>query len=97
MVREVKIDWSYISHGQNRDSMLGKLRQPTVFSILTLLEHLNIPQTEEERQSARVLEKERAAKDALKLVSGVTSDSNHPTDQVHIILKLHRVIGAWEK
>ena len=78
--KEVKIDWSYISHGQNRDSMLGKLRQPTVFSILNLLQHLNIPQTQEERQSAKVLEKERVAKDALQLISGVAADWHHPTD-----------------
>ena len=70
--------------------------QPTVFPILNLLQHLNIPQTQEERQSARVLEKERVAKDALQLISGVAADWRHPTDQVHIILKLHRVIGAWE-
>ena len=96
LVKEVKIEWNYISHGQNRDSMLAKLLQPTVFSILNLLEHLNIPETEEERQSATVLEKERAAKDALKLIRGVEADWGHPTDQVHIILKLHRVIGRWE-
>ena len=78
--KEVKIDWSYIGHGQNRDSMLGKLLQPTVFSILNLLQHLNIPQTQEERQSARVLEKERVAKDALQLISGVAADWHHPTD-----------------
>ena len=78
--KEVKIDWSYIGHGQNRDSMLGKLLQPTVFSILNLLQHLNIPQTQEERQSAKVLEKERVAKDALQLISGVAADWHHPTD-----------------
>ena len=93
-MREAKIDWSYIGHGQNRDSMLGKLQQPRVCSILSLLKYLYIP--EAERQSAKVLEKERVAHSALALIEGIAADWEHPTDQVHIILKLHRVRADWE-
>ena len=48
----LKVPWDYIGHGQNRDSMLGKIGQPWVLEILNLLHRLRIP--ESERQSANV-------------------------------------------
>ena len=34
----LKVPWDYIGHGQNRDSMLGKIGQPWVLEILNLLQ-----------------------------------------------------------
>ena len=90
----LKVPWDYIGHGQNRDSMLGKIGQPWVLEILNLLHRLRIP--ESERQSANVLKCEDAAKQALLLIQGVEDDWDDPTNQVHIIVKLHRVMTPQE-
>ena len=42
----LKVPWDYIGHGQNRDSMLGKIGQPWVLEILNLLHRLRIPESE---------------------------------------------------
>ena len=90
----LKVPWDYIGHGQNRDSMLGKIGQPWVLEILNLLHRLRIP--ESERQSANVLKCEDAAKQALLLIQGVEDNWDDPTNQVHIIIKLHRVMTPQE-
>ena len=90
----LKVPWDYIGHGQNRDSMLGKIGQPWVLEILNLLHRLRIP--ESERQSANVLKCEDAAKQALLLIQGVEDNWDDPTNQVHIIIKLHRVMTPKE-
>ena len=64
----LKVPWDYIGHGQNRDSMLGKIGQPWVLEILNLLHRLRIP--ESERQSANVLKCEDAAKTSSAADSG---------------------------
>ena len=74
--------------------MLGKIGQPWVLEILNLLHRLRIP--ESERQSANVLKCEDAAKQALLLIQGVEDDWDDPTNQVHIIIKLHRVMTPQE-
>ena len=33
-VLKLKVDWTYVHHGQNRDSMLGKNMEPQVVEIL---------------------------------------------------------------
>ena len=90
----LKVPWDYIGHGQNRDSMLGKIGQPWVLEILNLLHRLRIP--ESERQSANVLKCEDAAKQALLLIQGVEDNWDDPTNQAHIIIKLHRVMTPKE-
>ena len=92
--RESEGSMDYIGHGQNRDSMLGKIGQPWVLEILNLLHRLRIP--ESERQSANVLKCEDAAKQALLLIQGVEDNWDDPTNQVHIIIKLHRVMTPKE-
>ena len=65
-----------------------------VLEILNLLHRLRIP--ESERQSANVLKCEDAAKQALLLIQGVEDNWDDPTNQVHIIIKLHRVMTPQE-
>ena len=94
-VLQLKVDWTYVHHGQNRDSMLGKIMEPQVDEILALLKQLRIPSSE--RQSADKLGCEQIAKRALKLLEGRVPRENNRTDQVHIIVKLHRIHTEEEK
>ena len=71
-----------------------QIGQPWVLEILNLLHRLRIP--ESERQSANVLKCEDAAKQALLLIQGVEDNWDDPTNQVHIIIKLHRVMTPQE-
>ena len=90
------MDWTYVQHGQNRDSMLGKIMEPEVVQILALLKQLKIPSSE--RQSAeKLLQCQKIAEEALSLLQGRVPSENNPTDQVHIIVKLHRVKTQKEK
>ena len=88
-VLQLKVGWTYVQHGQNRDSMLGKIMEPEVVQILALLKQLSIPSSE--RQSAEKLKCVQIADHALSLLKGRVPSENNPTDQVHIIVKLHRV------
>ena len=88
-VLKLKVGWTYVQHGQNRDSMLGKIMEPEVCKILALLKQLRIPSSE--RQSAEKLQCEKIAEKALSLLQGRVPSENNPTDQVHIIVKLHRI------
>ena len=88
-VLQLKVGWTYVQHGQNRDSMLGKIMEPEVVKILALLKQLRIPSSE--RQSAEKLQCEKIAERALSLLQGRVPSENNPTDQVHIIVKLHRI------
>ena len=88
-VLQLKVGWTYVQHGQNRDTMLGKIMEPEVVQILALLKQLRIPSSE--RQSAEQLQCEKIAKSALSLLQGRMPFENNPTDQVHIIVKLHRI------
>ena len=95
-VLQLKVGWTYVQHGQNRDSMLGKIMEPEVVQILALLKQLKIPSSE--RQSAEKLMKcQKIAEEALSLLQGRVPSENNPTDQVHIIVKLHRVRTQKEK
>ena len=95
-VLQLKVGWTYVQHGQNRDSMLGKIMEPEVVQILALLKQLKIPSSE--RQSAEKLMKcQKIAEEALSLLQGRVPSENNPTDQVHIIVKLHRVRTPKEK
>ena len=94
-VLKLKVDWTYVHHGQNRDSMLGKIMEPQAVEILVLLKQLKIPSSE--RQSADKLQCEQIAKRALSLLEGRVPRENNRTDQVHIIVKLHRIQTAQEK
>ena len=94
-VLQLKVGWTYVQHGQNRDSMLGKIMEPEVVQILALLKQLSIPSSE--RQSAEKLKCLKIAEDALSLLQGRVPNEKNPTDQVHIIVKLHRVKTREEK
>ena len=94
-VLKLKVGWTYVQHGQNRDSMLGKIMEPEVVKILALLKQLRIPSSE--RQSAEKLQSVKIAEDALSLLQGRVPREDNPTDQVHIIVKLHRVLTLQEK
>ena len=94
-VLQLKVGWTYVQHGQNRDSMLGKIKEPEVVQILALLKQLSIPSSE--RQSAEKLKCLKIAEDALSLLQGRVPNEKNPTDQVHIIVKLHRVKTREEK
>ena len=95
-VLQLKVGWTYVQHGQNRDSMLGKIMEPEVVQILALLKQLKIPSSE--RQSAeKLLKCQKIAEEALSLLQGRVPSENNPTDQVHIIVKLHRVKTQKEK
>ena len=94
-VLQLKVDWTYVQHGQNRDSMLGKIMEPEVVKILALLKQLRIPPSE--RQSAEKLQCQKIAEKALSLLQGRVPVENNPTDQVHIIVKLHRIHTPEEK
>ena len=94
-VLQLKVGWTYVHHGQNRDSMLGKIMEPEVVQILALLKQLSIPSSE--RQSAEKLKCVKIAEDALSLLQGRVPNEKNPTDQVHIIVKLHRVKTREEK
>jgi len=92
--RDCRVPWTYIGHGQNRDSMLGRIKQPWVLQILGLLQYLNIHP--DERQSAKVLKCQEAANQGLELIRGVKPDWEDQTDQVHVIVKLHRILTRQE-
>ena len=92
--KECRVQWNYIGHGQNRDSMLGKIPQPWVLEILKLLDGIRIP--DNEGQSATVLKCKEAASTAGFLIRGRKPNGHDPTDQVHVIIKLHRVLTAQE-
>ena len=95
-VLQLKVGWTYVQHRQNRDSMLGKIMEPEVVQILALLKQLKIPSSE--RQSAeKLLKCQKIAEEALSLLQGRVPSENNPTDQVHIIVKLHRVRTQKEK
>ena len=92
---QLKVDWTYVHHGMNRDSTLGKIYEPQLFEILTRLNQLEIPPNE--RQSADKLGCEKIARDALRRLQGRVPRRGNPTDQVHIIVKLHRLPSEEEK
>ena len=93
--RVLKVGWTYLQHGQNRDSMLGKIMEPEVVKILALLNYPEIPSSE--RQSAEMLECRKIAQGALSLLEGRVPWEDNPTDQVHIIVKLHRLHSPQEQ
>ena len=92
--RDCRVPWTYIGHGQNRDSMLGRIKQPWVLEILGLLQYLNIHP--DERPSADVLKCQEAAEEGLKLIQGLKADWADQTHQVHVIVKLHRILNHQE-
>ena len=73
----------------------GKSWNRKLVEILALLKQLKIPSSE--RQSADKLQCVQIAKHALSLLEGRVPRENNRTDQVRIIVKLHRLPSAQEK